>query len=55
MQDNIATDPELGMETTAGTYALVGSRVKTVSPATKQVPFLQNVMLCDLVNQKTVT
>jgi len=37
LQDNIATDPELGMETTAGTYALVGSRVKRSAPLVKQL------------------
>jgi len=34
VKDNTATDPNLGMETTAGTFALVGSRVSIVSPAT---------------------
>jgi amidase len=28
MQDNIATDPTLGMDTTAGSFALKGSRPK---------------------------
>lgn len=37
VKDNIATDPELVMETTAGTFALVGSRVKKPSPATFQL------------------
>ncbi|KAI1368526.1 putative glutamyl-tRNA amidotransferase subunit A [Xylaria arbuscula] len=32
LKDNIATDPELGMETTAGTYALVGSRISSPAP-----------------------
>ncbi|KAI1248790.1 hypothetical protein MGN70_009992 [Eutypa lata] len=37
IKDNIATDPELGMETTSGTYALVGSRVKHAAPLTEQL------------------
>lgn len=37
VKDNTATDTELGMETTAGTFALVGSHVKTPSPATVQL------------------
>ncbi|KAK5652964.1 hypothetical protein OQA88_9444 [Cercophora sp. LCS_1] len=36
-KDNIATDPALGMETTAGTYALVGSRVKRSAVLAKQL------------------
>lgn len=39
LKDNIATDPELGMETTAGTYALVGSRVTRSAALAKQVCF----------------
>ena len=33
----MATHPNLGMETTAGTFALVGSRVRDGAPAINQV------------------
>ena len=33
----MATHPDLGMETTAGTFALVGSRVRDGAPAINQV------------------
>ncbi|KAI3336488.1 putative glutamyl-tRNA amidotransferase subunit A [Xylariaceae sp. AK1471] len=37
LKDNIGTDPELGMETTAGTFALVGSRVAREAPLSRQL------------------
>lgn len=37
VKDNIATHPDLGMETTAGTYALVGSVVQDNAPCIAQV------------------
>jgi amidase len=36
-KDNIATHPDLGMDTTAGTYALVGSTVPDSAPVIKQL------------------
>ena len=40
----MATHPDLGMETTAGTFALVGSRVRDGAPAINQVYKLSNEM-----------
>ncbi|KAJ8125094.1 hypothetical protein O1611_g8546 [Lasiodiplodia mahajangana] len=37
LKDNIATHPSLGMDTTAGTYALVGSKVPDSAPFVKQL------------------
>ncbi|KAH6630994.1 putative glutamyl-tRNA amidotransferase subunit A [Chaetomium sp. MPI-SDFR-AT-0129] len=37
LKDNIATDPDLGMETTSGTYSLVGSRMRRSAVLAKQV------------------
>ncbi|KAF5536939.1 amidase family [Fusarium phyllophilum] len=37
LKDNIATDPKLGMDTTSGTYALVGSKVGESAPLAKQL------------------
>ena len=37
VKDNIATHPDLGMETTAGTFALVGSRVRVGASIMKQL------------------
>ncbi|KAF5666583.1 glutamyl-tRNA(gln) amidotransferase subunit A [Fusarium circinatum] len=37
LKDNIATDPKLGMDTTSGTYALVGSKVGEAAPLAKQL------------------
>lgn len=36
-KDNIATHPDLGMDTTAGTYALAGSTVWDSAPVVKQL------------------
>ena len=37
IEDNTATHPDLGMETTAGTFALVGSCERDGAPAMNQV------------------
>ncbi|KAI1123344.1 putative glutamyl-tRNA amidotransferase subunit A [Nemania abortiva] len=37
LKDNIATHPELGMDTTAGTYALKGAKVRDSAPCVKQL------------------
>ena len=37
IKDNMATHPDLGMETTAGTFALVGSRVRDGASAINQL------------------
>ncbi|KAI1736309.1 putative glutamyl-tRNA amidotransferase subunit A [Xylaria scruposa] len=37
VKDNIDTHPDLGMETTVGTYALVGTKVRDSAPHVKQL------------------
>lgn len=37
VKDSIATHPDLGMDTTAGTFALTGTRVRGDHPAVERV------------------